>query len=84
MAAGRVVVGHVPTEVRGLCPGAELPIVEATPDTLVSVVRGLVHDREAAAAAARAGRRYVEEVHNGDRSAQVLITALGLRGTGRS
>jgi len=84
MAAGRVVVGHVPTEVRGLCPGGELPIIEATPDTLVSVLRGLVHDRAAAAAAARAGRRYVEEVHNGDRSAQVLITALGLRGTGPS
>jgi glycosyltransferase involved in cell wall biosynthesis len=81
MAAGRVVVGHVTPEVRGLCPG-DLPIVEATPDLLVDVVRGLLQDRDRAREFAEAGRRYVRDVHNGERSARVLIDTLGLRGTG--
>ncbi|MEP7036434.1 MAG: glycosyltransferase [Actinomycetota bacterium] len=80
MAAGRVVVGHVTPEVRSLCPG-DLPIVEATPDQLVEVVRDLLKDREAAAAYGLAGRRYVEDVHSGERSARALVAALGLRGT---
>jgi glycosyltransferase involved in cell wall biosynthesis len=81
MAAGRVVVGHVTPEVRGLCPG-DLPIVEATPDLLVDVVRGLLEDRDRAREFAEAGRRYVRDVHSGERSARVLIDTLGLRGTG--
>jgi glycosyltransferase involved in cell wall biosynthesis len=80
MAAGRVVVGHVTQEVRSLCPG-DLPIVEATPDQLVEVVRGLLMDRDGAVASAQAARRYVADVHSGERSAQVLTAALGLRGT---
>lgn len=80
MAAGRVVVGHVSHEVRDMCPG-DLPIVEATPDQLVDVVRGLLRDRDCAVAHGRAARRYVEEVHSGERSARVLIAALNLQGT---
>lgn len=80
MAAGRVVVSHVTQEVRSLCPG-DLPVVEATPDQLVEVVRGLLIDRDGAVASAQAGRRYAADVHNGERSAQVLTAALGLRGT---
>jgi len=79
-AAGRVVVGHVTQEVRSLCPG-DLPIVEATPDHLVEVIRGLLTDRDVAVASAHAARRYVADVHSGERSAQVLTAALGLRGT---
>lgn len=81
MAAGRVVVGHVTDEVRGLCP-EPLPIVEATPDHMVEVVRGLVQDRASAIVSAEAARRYVEIVHSGDWSARVLTTALNLKGTG--
>jgi glycosyltransferase involved in cell wall biosynthesis len=81
MAAGRVVVSHLTDEFRSLCPGP-VPIVEATPDRIVEVVRGLLEDREGAVAQAQAGRRYVEEIHSGERSAQVLIDALGLRGSG--
>lgn len=81
MAAGRVVVSHLTPEFRSLCP-AEVPIVEAAPDQLVDVVRGLVQDRDHAVAQAGAGRRYVENVHSGERSAQILVNALGLRGEG--
>jgi len=81
MAVGRVVVSHLTDEFRSFCPGP-VPIVEAPPDRLVDVVRGLLEDRDAAVAYAAAGRRYVEEVHSGERSARVLIDALGLRGTG--
>jgi glycosyltransferase involved in cell wall biosynthesis len=81
MAAGRVVVSHLTDEFRSLCPGP-VPIVEATPDRIVEVVRGLLRDREGAVAQAEAGRRYVEEIHSGERSAQVLIDTLGLRGAG--
>jgi glycosyltransferase involved in cell wall biosynthesis len=81
MAVGRVVVSHLTDEFRSFCPGP-VPIVEAPPDRLVDVVRGLLQDRDAAVAYAAAGRRYVEEVHSGERSARVLIEALGLRGTG--
>jgi glycosyltransferase involved in cell wall biosynthesis len=80
MAAGRVVVSHVTREVRDLCP-EDLPIVEATPDQIVEVFRGLVQDRDGAKAAAQAGRGYAEAVHSGELSARVLISALHLRGT---
>jgi glycosyltransferase involved in cell wall biosynthesis len=81
MAVGRVVVSHLTDEFRSLSPGP-VPIVEAPPDRLVDVVRGLVQDRDMAVAYAEASRRYVEEFHSGERSARVLIDALGLRGTG--
>jgi len=63
-----------------MCPG-DLPIVEATPDHLVDVVRGLLRDRDSAVAHGQAARRYVEAVHSGERSARVLIAALNLQGT---
>lgn len=79
LAAGRVVVGHVTDAVRAACPG-DLPIVEATPDTLPAVVRRLLDDREAARATAAAGPVYAAQVHGGERSAAVLAEVLGLRG----
>nr|WP_272955493.1 glycosyltransferase family 4 protein [Pedococcus badiiscoriae] len=79
MAAGRVVVGHVTDAVRAACPG-DLPLVEATPDTLAAVVRGLLDDRAAGVAAAAAGPGYAADVHGGERSAAVLAEVLGLRG----
>lgn len=79
MAAGRVVLGHCTEQVRSAFE-SPLPIVEATPDDLESVVRGLVDDREKARAAATAGPIFAREIHSGARSADVLREVLGLHG----
>ena len=76
MAAGRVVVGHVLPSVRARIlrdTGLELPIVEATPDTLHDVIAALLADPVAARAAAAAGPEYVSGVHSGAMSAAALI-----------
>ena len=80
MAAGRVVVSHVPDQVRRM-HGDEPPIVEATPDDLETVVRRLLTDRDAARDVARKGVPYVRELHDGRFSAAVLRDVLGLRGS---
>lgn len=75
MASGRVVVGHVLPSVRERIlrdTGRELPIVEATPDTLHDVVAGLIADPAAARRAAAAGPGYVAAVHSGAMSAAAL------------
>jgi len=76
LSAGRVTVGHVMPHVRARV-GVELPIVEATPDTLRAVLLDLLDNREAARATAAAGRRYAMAVHDGRASAQVLAGFLG-------
>ena len=76
MAAGRIVVGHVLPEVRERIladTGLELPIVEATPDTLRAVVSGLLADPDRARAIAESGPAYEQAVHSGARSAAVLL-----------
>ncbi len=76
MAAGRVVVGHVLPAVRERVlrdTGFELPIVEATPDTLHDVVAALISDPERARAAAAAGPTFVAAVHSGALSAAALL-----------
>lgn len=76
MAAGRIVVGHVLPEVRERIlsdTGLELPIVEATPDTLRAVVSELLADPVRARAIAESGPAYVQAVHSGERSAAVLL-----------
>ncbi len=81
MAAGRVVVGHVDQQVRAgarAAAGVDLPIVEATSDTLEAVLRQVVGEREPYRALASAGRRFVESFHDGTRSAQVLTDALDI------
>lgn len=75
MAAGRVVVGHVRADVRQRVrrtTGHDLPIVEATPDDLATVVGDLVSDGERLAALGADGRRFVAAVHDGRASAQAL------------
>lgn len=75
MAAGRVVVGHVTQTVRDVIlqqTGMALPIVEADPENIGSVIRGLVGDRERMFAIAREGQRYVSMVHSGRLSADIL------------
>lgn len=76
MASGRVVIGHVLDDVRAEVAestGLDLPVVEATPDTLAHTVRSLIEDPDRARAIAIAGRAFVEAVHSGPMSARVLI-----------
>lgn len=76
MAAGRVVVGHVLPSVRDHVreiTGMELPILEATPDTLHDVVAEIVRNPTSAAAIAAAGPAFVRTVHSGSASARTLI-----------
>lgn len=75
MAAGRVVVGHVLPQVREIVQqesGLALPIVEATPDTLHTVIAELIKDPIAAQAIAAAGPQFVAAVHTGAASARAL------------
>lgn len=75
MAASRVVVGHVLPAVREHvreATGLEVPIVEATPDTLADVVRGLLADPDRARERGARGVEFVAHVHDGRRSAEAL------------
>lgn len=78
MASGRVVLAHITDENRALLP--DCPVIEANPETLEDVLRGLLADREAGRRAARAGQEYVREVHDGRRSVAVLAEHLHLHG----
>lgn len=76
MACGRVVVGHVSQAAREFITGQtglELPIVEATPDTLRNVIDALIADPDRARQIGEAGRHYVAAVHSGAESARALI-----------
>ncbi|MBC9944649.1 hypothetical protein ICL81_09030 [Leucobacter sp. cx-328] len=75
MAAGRVVIGHVMSSVREhvrKVSGMELPIVEATPDTLRGVIIELIADPQKCREIGEAGARFAELVHDGRLSAEVL------------
>jgi hypothetical protein len=75
MAAGRVVVGHVLPFVREHVlniTGLELPILEATPDTISQVICGLASDVTRARAMAQDGPGFVRAVHSGELSARAL------------
>lgn len=75
MASGCVVVGHVADDVRAVVcdrTGRDLPIVEATPDTLNAVLRGLAVDTNLRARR-EAGRDFVASVHDGQFASEVLI-----------
>lgn len=75
MAAGRVVVGYLRDQVRDHVRGVsglEVPVVQATPATLDTVLRDIVarpdHYREIAAQ----GPEFVRALHDGGYSAKVL------------
>jgi len=75
MAAGRIVVSHVSDQVRDhvrQATGLELPIVQATFDTLEEVLRGIIADPGSVGGAGQAGRDFVRAVHDGRRSAEIL------------
>lgn len=79
MAAGRVVIGHVSDEVRQrvrAATGVDVPILQATPDTLESVLMDLTADRAQAVARAQAGVDFVERVHDGRMAADAMTPFL--------
>jgi hypothetical protein len=71
LAAGRLVVAHLPAHVRGRFP-VPPPVVEATPLTLRSVLLEVLADRPAAAALAAEGPPFARQLHDGRASAAVL------------
>ncbi|MFE6963813.1 hypothetical protein ACFVAJ_01790 [Agromyces sp. NPDC057679] len=75
MAAGCVTVAHLLPHVREhieRATGGPAPLVEATPDSLETVLRGLAADGDRRAALVSAGRDFVRLVHDGRMSAEVL------------
>lgn len=75
MASGRVVIGHVVKEVREIVlseTGIELPIVEATPATLDSVLREISGKSEVFQQIAQEGSLFAQQIHSGTYSASVL------------
>lgn len=75
MAAGRIVLSHISPFVRNYVAqqtGVELPVVEATPDTLAQVVQRLLSDREEGRRIAGLGPTFVAAVHDGRRSAAAM------------
>lgn len=77
MAAGRVVVAHMTERLAERYPRRP-PVVDATPDTLEDVIRGLAADPDRRAELGADSRRYAEAVHDGRLSSSVISTALGL------
>lgn len=75
MAAGCIVIGHVLEDVRlevRRLTGLELPIIEATPRTLETVLRTLLEDASRIAKIRGDGITFVNAVHDGRMSANVL------------
>lgn len=77
MAAGKVVIGHVSDRVRARLED-EIPVVQATANTLRYVLVGLLEERERAVELSAAGRAFVATYHDGRRSAAVLADFMGL------
>lgn len=71
MAAGRVSIANISQRVRDRVP-AEIPTIQADPDTLAAVIEGVLADRDAARAVAARGRAFVREFHDGRKSAEAL------------
>ncbi len=79
LLAGKVVVAQVWDSVRELLEkrlGEEVPVVEASPDTLYDVVRGLAEDPELRAKLAARGQQWALEAHSPDQAAQSLTPFL--------
>ncbi|MBZ2196448.1 hypothetical protein [Occultella gossypii] len=80
MAAGCVVLGNIRDSVRehvAQSTGLDVPIVQADPDTLSTVLRDLLDAREGWPTVAADGVNFVDQVHDGTRSAEVLGAFLG-------
>jgi len=80
MAAGRLVIAHVSDHSREhvrAATGLELPIVESLAGELDVVIRRLLTERKSYQDVAARGVAFVEAVHSGRRSAEVLAPFLG-------
>jgi len=88
MASGCAVLGHVLPDVRATvkqATGHELPIIEATADTLEGILRGLAGDSRALSESRDSGPAFVQEVHSGRLSAAILADNwLGPRSKGKA
>lgn len=71
MAAGRVVVGNVSSEVRALV-GDEVPIVDASPASMEATIVRVIEDPSQATEVARRGVDYVTKWHSGEAAAEAL------------
>ncbi|MFT3888607.1 MAG: hypothetical protein QM713_10650 [Arachnia sp.] len=78
MAAGRVVVSSLAPDVAALMPEAP-KLIDATPDTLEAVMRGILEDRDQARASAKATLAFAQYWHAGTGSAVALSRFLGIR-----
>jgi hypothetical protein len=75
MAAGRLVIGHVLDDVRETVlrtTGKALPVLEATADSLESVLLTIAGDQEQLLRSRRAGIEFVSAVHDGRMSSKIL------------
>ncbi|NUU23030.1 MAG: glycosyl transferase family 1, partial [Streptomycetaceae bacterium] len=77
MAAGRVTVCYLHDSVTEHLP-ADVPIVNADPDTLGAELERILAERDEAGRLAARGPAYVRENHDGTRSARVLADFLGV------
>jgi glycosyltransferase involved in cell wall biosynthesis len=76
MALGKPVVGYIrdePREQTEAAFGAELPIWNATKETLVERLKPLIASAEERQRLGNAARAYVEQVHDGDKVAERLL-----------
>jgi hypothetical protein len=78
MAAGRVVVAHLPEAVRARFP-LPIPVVEADRESLDGVIRAIAADPTAARATAALGPAFCRGQHDGRASAEVLASFVGRR-----
>lgn len=79
MAAGRVVIAHVADDVRERVlrdTGREVPIVQATPDTLADTLADIRARPDHYRALATRGPAFVEAVHSGPTAAAALLRFL--------
>lgn len=72
MAMGKPVVAFIRDDVRNKFP-ADLPIVQATPETLADVLLELIQNPERRHELGKASRRYVERYHSAERVTKKLI-----------
>lgn len=68
MSTGRIVIGHIAPKVRDIvknATGFELPIIEATPDSLRQVLTDISMHRQKYVLIAEEGVAFAQKVHNG-------------------
>jgi glycosyltransferase involved in cell wall biosynthesis len=75
MAAGRPAIAYLSDGVKEIV-GPELPIVDATPATLRSVLMGLLDDRGRTAKIGLDSAHFAQKFHSGARTAEVLSAFL--------